>query len=280
MAEIRRLTQEDYDLYCGMELGAGRDYIRDVYHRLVESPGRMYGWFEEGHLAATAGWSLTADTFAMLGRLRTDVRFRGRGIAGKLMEEVRALAGQETGAHWIGGFTEIENKPARRVLEQAGLIGGPEFHIWKRQTLPEVPAEAVPWKEVHDSDEKRRWLEKMYETRHMPVECYYPFPPEKPLFRSVNTNEWHIVVHPDGKRAAAAVHDQKGNDYLHVLYPWTDADRQPGLWKALTPVKEALDARLETETIVWIDEYGDQPWVASSTQRWELDSSWILYERI
>src|SRR5690625_2586525 len=116
--EIRRLQIEDTHAVIHMQTNIDDDYVRQSFKDLVTGPDILYGLFADNELASIGGYSIYADQLAMLGRLRSDVRFHGHGFATELMAYIRDTAFQNPNLNWIGANTQKQNKQTRSVIEK------------------------------------------------------------------------------------------------------------------------------------------------------------------
>src|SRR5690625_4637027 len=125
---IRKLTLADYPQVEAMQTGIEDDYILPIFDELIEQPHAIFGLFLNEQLVSFAGYSIFAKQYAMLGRLRSDMRFRGRGYATEVMSHALEQAKKLKGIKWIGANTQEDNLAARRVLEKVGLSPYPKLY--------------------------------------------------------------------------------------------------------------------------------------------------------
>lgn len=79
-ALIRQLLPLDKNLMTGMHTGIADDYIIRIFDRLCTGNHVLFGTFINHQLVSTAGYSTFGSDYAMFGRLRSDIRYRSRGI--------------------------------------------------------------------------------------------------------------------------------------------------------------------------------------------------------
>lgn len=85
---IRELAAEDFPLLQAMDTGIEDDYIKLFFDRFSTGTNRLYGLFVGDHLASIGGHSVFASRYAMLGRMRSDRRFRGKALSTELMSYI------------------------------------------------------------------------------------------------------------------------------------------------------------------------------------------------
>src|SRR5690606_17429399 len=119
--EIRLWTMEDLPLLTAMHTGIEDDYVIRVFERTVTPPNALYAPLVDGGLAALCGYTIFAECYAMLGRLRSDLRMRGRNFSTELTAYVRDRVFENPSIIWVGANTQEHNMPARRVLEKQGF---------------------------------------------------------------------------------------------------------------------------------------------------------------
>ncbi|CAM3882682.1 GNAT family N-acetyltransferase [Alkalicoccus chagannorensis] len=278
MSTIRLLTIEDYDQYLSMVTHLERDYIADVFERLTSPPHYLYGHFVDGELIGTAGYSIFQDEYAMLGRLRTDVRWRGKSMARHLLTYVKEQAEQEEGLTWVGANTESQNTPARRVLTGSGLK---EWHAFQTASAEQIDAMTdrhTEWMPIHTVEEKIQWLDRLYiePGRVFPFECYYPFPAGYSLFKN-KLQEWRFFENHDKDRVVITKPDWKGRHFLQVIYPWNDLADRPGLWNTVHAQHQQMKQDMEDEVLVWLDLTDEQMAVFPDVHPFTFHSKWILH---
>ncbi|HEU5139878.1 MAG TPA: GNAT family N-acetyltransferase, partial [Bacillales bacterium] len=119
--EIRRLADGDFEAFKQMKTGIENDYVTRIFQRSVNTEP-TYGAFVNDQLVSLAAYTLFAGRYAVLGRLRTDLRFRGRGIATQLLTELCSeLDERHPGVAWIGLATELRNHPVQHIANHLGM---------------------------------------------------------------------------------------------------------------------------------------------------------------
>src|SRR5690625_2943220 len=126
--KIRQLTARDLELYQKMQTGLDSDYMLRAFERLATSSDhQLFGLFIDDQLATIAGYSVFPGGYAMLGRLRSDQRFRGRGYATEINKFMIDDVRKSPEINWVGGYTNIQNVPARQILKKLDI---PEFQTY------------------------------------------------------------------------------------------------------------------------------------------------------
>ncbi|SHG27419.1 GNAT family N-acetyltransferase [Ornithinibacillus halophilus] len=276
---IRLLNEEDYPLLEAMDTGKSEDYVKRIFDRLITGPNRLYGLFSDGKLASVGGYSIYAKRYAMLGRLRSDMRFRGKNFATKLMEFVKDEAFKVDEIHWVGANTQEENFPARRVLEKMGFQSYTMLHGAITKDTSALESGGQTWNKIHDMQQKIVWLDEMYlKTKAIfPYECYYPFPASTDLFQKKDLDTWTFYENMDQTRILITKVDQKKHKYLHAIYPWNDINNQKGLWETISKEYQELLKQTEEETYIWMDLTKEEANQLPENHSFELPSPWILF---
>ncbi|EQB37828.1 hypothetical protein M948_04495 [Virgibacillus sp. CM-4] len=279
LQQIRRLQIEDEAYFAAMDTGIEDDYIQRIFHRLVTDSNRLYGLFSDKQLVSLAGFSVYAKRYAMLGRLRTDRRYKRKNFSTEMMTYMINEAVQLPGIHWIGANTQENNYPARRVLEKSGLTPYISLHGATASDTSALTTGEEIWQPIHDLQKKKGWINQAYINNHaiFPYECYYSFPATEDLFTEENLQTWEFYENPTSTRFIITKHDQKKYDYLHVAYPWNDITRQAGLWETITYAYRKLCRRTKKPTFIWIDLTKEEAKALPANHAFELPSPWILY---
>ncbi|MUV36389.1 hypothetical protein JNUCC1_00191 [Lentibacillus sp. JNUCC-1] len=277
---IRTLNEKDYSHIANMQTGINDDYVLRVFPELLERGDTIYGLFADDQLACIGGFSVIAGSYAMLGRLRSDTRFRGYGYATTLMKYITTEAFKNPRINWVGANTEENNLPARRVLEKIGLT--PIISLYGATTKEPglLKGKCDIWTKIDDTNRKQAWLESVFTQPKtvFPYECYYPLPATPHLFEPDTIKDWVFYENAAQTRMVILKPDRKKHQYLHVVYPWSDFSIQEGLWETIESEYKTLKHKTsERETLVWIDltEYDVSllPWAHPFT----LKSPWILH---
>lgn len=280
--EIRRLHTEDYSLIAAMDTGINEDYVIQAFHHLMAGGDQLYGLFADGLLVSFGGYTVYADSYAMLGRLRSDRRFRGQELATELMRYIIEEAFQNESIKWVGANTQEENIPARRVLEKLGLPPLTMLHGAVTKNVEMLKSGTQTWKLVNDFAQKKEWLDKMFIQPEalFPYECYYPLPATKHLFKNDEINDWKFYENNAQTRCLITKPDRKGHQYLHVVYPWNDFMQQEGLWETVFKDYQNLLSQTyneEYDTYIWMDMTKEEVSLLPENHAFELPSPWILH---
>src|SRR5690625_2189481 len=221
---IRKLTLQDYNQVLAMETGIEDDYILPIFDRLIVSPNVLYGLFVNEDLICLAGFTIYEKSYAMLGRLRSNVKYRGQGHATELMKFILGEALRLQDIKWIGANTEEKNIPARRLLNKLGLTPFPKLYAATVQDLSRLQTGAKKWKPIHELKRKKELLYEHYirDKRVFPYECYYPFPSSEQLFPDDLIKQWSFFEDEKKNRFVITKKSKIGNMYLHTIYPWDD----------------------------------------------------------
>ncbi|WP_156291403.1 GNAT family N-acetyltransferase [Oceanobacillus salinisoli] len=281
--EIRLLNETDYPRLMSMDTGLGDDYVLQIFKRLVtENNNRLYGLFLESQLISVGGYTIFANQYAMLGRLRSDRRFRGNNVATTLMSYMANEAFKQNGIQWVGANTQEDNVPARRVLKKLGFPELTTLH----GALSEDPSSFVsgtpvkPWHKLGNLERKKELINKYYikNSAIFPYECYYPFPASMALFPEKLLEEWSFYENDKRTRFLIMRKDRKKHYYLHVIYPWTDMTEQAGLWETISiEYEEFAMENMEDQTYIWMDLTKVEALSLPENHPFILPSPWILH---
>lgn len=251
---IRRLSVHDFEAVKQMHTGIEEDYVLHIFPESVHNEV-TYGAFVEDQLVSMAAFTVFAGRYAVLGRLRTDLRFRGRGLVTQLLEELCGKIDDDLNLAWVGLATRADNFPVHQIAAKLQMNRLSTFYSCTLneagQTVlhKELPAHFNEWTEVTDHAQKQTLLNNLLiQDKQLNVfvyECYYPLPFESPLWseeylqncKCLKNNERFVLLMPD----------EKGSSYLHMKYFWDDSFSQPGLWQA------ALTEANKTGRKLWID---------------------------
>lgn len=279
---IRRLKADDYPLVSGMNTGIEDDYIVHAFEHLIKGDV-LYGLFIDDHLVSLGGYSLYAESYAMLGRVRSDIRYRGKDLATKLMSHIIEEVLEDKRIQWIGANTQENNLSARRVLEKLGLTPFTTLHGAVTKNIEMLKTGAPPWHRIEDLSRKKEWLDQLYiqPGRLFPYECYYVFPATEKLFKDDEVNQWHFYENDSQTRCLITKLDRKGYQYLHVVYPWSDFMQQEGLWETVSKDYVNLlqhTSSMENDTYIWMDLTKEEADMLPENHDFKLPSPWILHE--
>src|SRR5699024_1345018 len=216
--QIRMLNAEDIPLLQAMDTGIEGDYILRIAGNLMEGNNRLFGLFIDNSLVSFGGYSIFANHYAMLGRLRSDRRFMKNGYATQLMRHIRDAAFQLPQVQWVGANTQEDNDSACRVLEKIDFRPLTTLHGALTEDVEALTEGEAAWTELTDMNQKRNWLTHTYIQRNLifPYECYYLFPSSPVLFPDAVLNEWNMYENSDQTRIVITKKDRKKHHYLHV----------------------------------------------------------------
>lgn len=277
--KIRMLNNEDYPYFEAMDTAIEDDYVGRIFHRLTTGNHRMYGLFLNNKMVSMGGYSIFAQRYAMLGRLRSDCRFRGNNFATELISHIMSEAFQVSGIQWVGANTQEENRPARRVVEKLGLALYSVLHGAITNDTSGLESDTTPWNPIYSIERKRFWLREIYvkSAAVFPYECYYSFPASDDLFQEHELQQWSFYENEAQTRILITKYDQKGEHYLHVVYPWDDISSQKGFWETISNDYHKLKNQTEGDTYIWLDVTREQAQSLPMNHQFELPSPWILY---
>ncbi|HLR61374.1 MAG TPA: GNAT family N-acetyltransferase [Lentibacillus sp.] len=276
---IRMLNKDDYPQYEAMETGIEFDYIAHIFDRLATGDNHLYGLFLDGRLVSVGGYSIYAGSYAMLGRLRSDLRFKGNGFSTEVVSYILNEVFKLNGIRWVGANTQEHNTSAQRVLEKVGLNPYITLHGALTKDTAALESGAEPWQPVTSLQRKKDWLNQAYIRTGdiFPYECYYPFPASAELFQDEAIKQWSFYENDDKTRFVITKYDQKKYHYLHAVYPWHDLTSQPGLWETIASDYRKLLQQTDDETYIWMDLTKEEAQTLPASHQFELPSPWILY---
>lgn len=276
---IRQLQQDDLHHVKSMETGIVDDYLIRVYNRVSKGASRLYGLFVDNHLASIGGYTIFEEHYIMLGRMRSDLRFRGQNYSTQLMTHILKQSFALPAIQWVGANTQQNNHSARRVLDKLGLNEISTLSSAISTDVQFFEKDQTMWHELTELVHKRKWLKQCYlkSGAVFPYECYYTFPATDRLFSDTNLNNWSFFENPQKDRVLITKKDVKGDYYLHVIYPWDDLTEQPGLWETVSCAQHALRQRVNANTFIWMDLTPAQVSTLPRDHPFELPSPWLLY---
>lgn len=276
----RQLTKEDFHLYEDMHTQLEEDYMLRVFDRLTEGDNYLFGLFKNESLIATAGYTLFAGEYAMLGRLRSDARYRKNGYGSKIIQYMIEEALNHPSVKWIGANTEQHNTPALAILKKFDIPPVATLYAAQTEEVSSLSSRNETWTEITSIEEKENWIKKTYlnpafETTVFPYEAYYPFPARPSLFDN-QLNKWRFFENENQTRYMITWTEEKGKNYLHVVYPWSDFMEQSGFFETVhseferAKVQEAVD-------LIWMDLTEEEVATLPSDHPFELPSPWVLH---
>lgn len=277
---IRKLTAEDFIYYKKMQTGLDDDYMLQVFDRITSGDNYVYGLFINEDMVALSGFTLFKNYYAMLGRLRTDQRYRGQGYGTKIVDYSIEQALAHPDVKWIGANTEKHNKAAQSVLKKVGFPPVELFYAAQTHTVEKLVKDDWTWEEVTDLNKKMDWIRQTYlhptfDKKVFPLESYYPFPVSEKMFEG-SIDHWHFFENKEKTRYVMLWEERKGKNFLHVVYPWQDFMEQPGLFNTIE--QSLLHAKKnDSETILWWDYTETDVTSLPSDHPFDLPSPWVLH---
>lgn len=277
--KIRMLSDDDIQYLEAMDTGIEDDYVYRIFQRLTSDSHRLYGLFIDDKMVSMAGYTIFAKRYAMLGRLRSDRRFRGRNLSTELIAHIKDEAFQENEINWVGANTQKENLPARRIVEKLGFTPYPPLHSAINNDVSQFELSEQPWTRVNCLERKKDLLEQTYvKTKALfPYECYYSFPASADLFQEDKLKQWNFYENEARNRFLITKYDQKKHHYLHVVYPWNDLMTQQGLWETVANDFNELKKKYGDDTYIWTDFTREVVQTLPENHTFQLDSPWMLY---
>lgn len=276
---IRQLGLDDLHYLEEMETGIEDDYILRVYNRISSGSSRLYGLFVDDHLASIGGYTIFAQHYIMLGRMRSDLRYRGYNLSTQLMSYIMEQAFTLPTIQWVGANTQQENTSARRVMDKLGLTEVSTLYSAISPDASSLETGGTVWKRLTTLSQKQAWVDHLYiQTGAVfPYECYYTFPASEELFADAKLAQWSFFENRQKDRVLIAKKDYKRDYYLHIVYPWDDLMEQAGLWETVSLAQHQLSETVKTKALLWIDLSPSQVSALPSHHMFDLPSPWLLY---
>ncbi len=277
MTHIRRLTLNDHTNVQNLQTKLVDDYVIRIFPDLIQSQTHtVYGLFESETLITIAGYSLFPGGYAMLGRLRSDIRYTAKGYATKILAFIIEDLKKDPTIKWIGANTNIENHAARRVLAKLELKQITTLH-----SLPVRDATLLNgvsgdrWSEVGSIKEKRALLTSVAYSKQLvfPYECYNPFPYSEALVTDKHLSESTFFLNQMKDRFVIIRNDQKQEWFAQVKYFWDDAFEQPGFWETVYHYVEKETRNLRP----WLDFSQDGFNSIPNFEAFDTEDGWVLY---
>lgn len=272
--QVRRLDVQDHEAVRNMETGIEDDYVVRIFPDLISRRNNVvYGLFDGDQIIAVAGYTTFYDQYAMLGRLRSDRRYHGKGHATYLLQQIINEVHQHPNIKWIGANTQISNSPARKVLEKLSIPQMTLFYPAK-VTHPHLleGTDGPLWDKITDRDKKRELVQSL-SIDVFPYEAYYPLPFDEIYITDDYLDSSACYVNPNGDRFMFIREDQKKYLYANVKYFWNDAFKQPGFWKT---VLHETEQHPEIDG-VWLDLTPEAYAQIPDTEVIEVGEPWILH---
>jgi len=276
---IRLLTIDDLSYLQAMETGIENDYVNRIFKNLVTGDHRLYGFFLGDKLVSIGGYTIFEKRYAMIGRMRSDQRYRGNSFSSKLMFQVIEDVFKLPNIQWVGANTQEKNLPAQRVLQKLGLIQHSSIQQATTKDVSLLGKGSCTWQEIHDLERKKTWINQLYVKTGavFPYECYYTFPASEELFPEEKLLKWSFFENDSATRVLITKDDKKDHDYLHTVYPWNDVMEQKGLWETIAAAYQKLANTVEDETFIWMDLSMEATQSLPIDHPFDLPSPWILY---
>lgn len=249
--QIRKLRYADRKLYEQMETAIEDDYILKIFPRLVEEGA--IGFFIGNRLVSLAAVTIFAEKYAILGRLRTDVRERGKGYSTILLRHLLKEVRMRKELKWVGLTTRANNFPVHRIANKLGMKKIWAFRIC-RMTAEGERALATRgtgngWRKITNIHEVKKSLQKLKNSPRppaiFPYSAYYPLPFDPDLWDDAYL-ETCLCLQKDDRIVLCAPED-KGESYFHVKYFGKDPFASDSFWPLLVPLAKKAGRRL------WID---------------------------
>jgi GNAT superfamily N-acetyltransferase len=265
-----------------MQTGLEDDYMLRVWERISSGENnRLFGLFAEEQLASVAGYTIYAKENAMLGRLRSDVRFRGKSFATTILRHAMEKALENPNIRWISANTEQHNIAAQKVLKKIGLPPVITLYGAETENLSPLLTGEIPWQEIDSYEEQLNWIKQTYlndsfEKAIFPYESHYPFPARPGLFLPEYMKEWKFYQNQEKTRYVILWEEFKGDYLLHVTYPFDDFHKQRGLWETVNKAYQNLLTRHQN-SYVWIDFTPEETKKLPDNHPFELPSPWMLH---
>ncbi len=276
----RQLTPKDFDLYQSMETGLEEDYMLRVFNRISQGDNALFGLFEDETLVAVAGYTVFAQEYVMLGRLRSDRRYRNMGYGTRIIQYVIDQALANPSVEWICANTEQHNTPALTVLKKLNIPPIESLYAAQATDVSRLGSDKQVWSEVKDLAIKKEWINQTYlnpsfEASIFPFEAYYPFPIGDSLFED-RLSDWRLFENAERTRYLLMWEEKKGDDLLHVVYPWNDLVEQAGLFETIqSEFDKAKDKG--TASVIWMDLTEEDAASLPDSHPFDLPSPWILH---
>ncbi|WP_080873766.1 GNAT family N-acetyltransferase [Oceanobacillus timonensis] len=276
---IRQLLPSDKKSMENMYTGIPDDYITRIFDTLCTGNHALFGLFIDNQLVCTAGYTTFGPEYAMLGRLRSDIRYQGQGYSKQLTQYVRNQAFQAHPLQWLGANTQKHNIPAQKVLCSIGFKKQTLLYGCTAKTVNGLLHTENIWPETAQMKRKQELLDTYHVKEHtfFPIECYYPFPSVTKLFQEEQIKDWRFFQEED-LPPLITKKDIKKETYLHAVYPYEDLFQRGGLWETIDHAQKDLqDQYPEEEIHVWMDIPASIIHQLPENHPFELDSPWVLY---
>lgn len=248
--QIRQLTSDDYESFKEMDTGIEDDYVLRIFPHSVHQEA-TFGIFHYDRLVSIAAYTVFAGQYAILGRVRTDRRYRQNGLSSILLSDLCRKIDHSEKISWVGLATELNNLAMQSISKNLGFSRLSVFTSYIiNEDVGALHDRAIKeWYEIDGVAEKRSLLKKVRPDenplRIFPYECYYPLPFEETLWSDAYLNKCRFLVRED--RFIILMKDTKGSSYLHAKYLFEDLFLEPGLFALLLQESKNQGLRL------WVD---------------------------
>lgn len=277
--QIRRLRTEDFSTVQEMETGIENDYVVHIFPQSVNREA-TFGLFVDGKLAVIAAYTIFGGHYAVLGRLRTDLRYRGRGFATRLLSELCRIVDAAEQIHWVGLATELKNTPVHHIAKKLSMDRLSVYYscVTGHQNVKHLAGsgsgDSREWALVDSNQEKRVLLNTVTPENNplgiFPYECYYSLPYEETLWHDAYLSR--CVFQKKHADFVVLMPDEKGAAYLHVKYFGKNIFSESGLWRSILTEAE------KTGREIWIDlPYPDG--LPAEKAGFFRTTSWVCYGR-
>lgn len=276
MDTIRLLNIKDFQLYNEMQTGVKDDYMLRIFDQLVTSSHQyLYGYFHDQQLVSVAGFTYFPGGNVMLGRLRSDQRFRHQGHSTQLLRYLVDLLTHDRQVTFIGGYTQVTNTPAKNILEKLSFSYVDTYYNFPALSLqPFISEHDVVWDDITHTKEKQRAIESLIKegVRSFPYDAYYPFPLTKELISDEKLSALKIFQSPESKRYLLIDKDFKGEPLLNIRYFHDDLFTSPGLFKTISSL-----LKNEPERLPWFNLSIEQMNQLTHKECFRTEEGWELY---
>lgn len=244
---IRTLTHYDYEHVKGMVTNIEDDYIIRIFSHLVEQD-LLVGYFINSKLVGLAGLTIFEDEVAILGRLRTHVRYRGKGIATSLMEVLIDHAYKSDRVKWVGYATEKDNLSANSLSSKLNMVTKAEIISARVSPGTVIGVDSGgPFKKIDSLPSKQRKLAanaKESQFTFFPYAIYYPLPYIPDLSDLYISN---IEMYSSKAGDFFLMRDEKGASYLHLKLFDLTLLKSKAMWKIVNRIAH------EEQRTIWLD---------------------------
>lgn len=260
----------------GMETGIENDYIIRILSSLLDEEP-VYGAFIDDELVGFASYGVYGNSFAILGRLRTAIPYRGLGIARQLLSHLIQIIKTNDKIEWVGLTTLDENIPVHRIAGKLGMDHISSYYSCIMAHNQSIGGKIEQhWKEIVSLKEKSKiisqWFPSIEENtlKMFPYACYYPIKHDLRVLDDNYLNQCLMYRLDEKQRFIMAMRDEKRVPYFHIKYFWDD------LYLHKEILQRLIRQSKEENRLLWIDlsEAGYKNWenhnLFSSVEKWKL----------